>query len=138
MMKYSFGSSLDLDKLNILSSGHLTFSDCILTLDFGRCFSSNTYSNSFSEKSIGYLIIYYLAKLILLYDVSLNGHGIMSDMLLGRNAYFDIDRKTIKLKGEGVTPLTSLTPPHFCTCPMSIPGYPTPCVVVYFSVKMFK
>ena len=38
MMKCSFGPSLDLDRLNILSSGHLTFNNCILILYFGKCF----------------------------------------------------------------------------------------------------
>ena len=38
MMKCSFEPSLDLDRLNILSSGHLTFSNCILILYFGKCF----------------------------------------------------------------------------------------------------
>jgi hypothetical protein len=65
MMKCSFGPSLDLDRLNILSSGHLTFSNCILILYFGKCFSSNTHS--FSEKSIEYLIMLYRGNMRVFY-----------------------------------------------------------------------
>jgi hypothetical protein len=46
MMKYSFGPSLDLDRLNILSSGHLTFSDSILILGiYGKCMTQTKIMN---------------------------------------------------------------------------------------------
>ena len=33
---------------------------------------------------------------------------------------------------------TGLTQPCICTCPKPQPGFPTPCVVLYFHVQLFE